>query len=263
MKWTSLPVLAVSIMLAVSAHAELSETELSHVGLSLPNEARLPLSLSFRDDAGRSVSLAEALQGLPALVIPVDYTCKSTCGTALTLTSDALADSGLKPNSDFRLIVIGIDSNDRPDDARRMAIGQIHRQEITAASAVLLGDAPTTRMFLRDIGYRAVYDAAADQFAHPAIVLAIARDGRIVRGLSSLALDPTELRLALIDAGEGRIGTIGDRIRSICYGFDAAHGIYTPLVQRLLIGTGLVTIFLFAMFFAVAFNLPRRLLRRN
>lgn len=257
MKWISLTVLAMSIILGAAAHAELSETELSRVGLSLPTEARLTLSLSFQDSSGRPVSLAQALRGHPALIIPVDYTCKSSCGTALTLASDALAESGLKPNSDFRLIVIGIDPKDRPDDARRMAKAQIHSRDIAAASSILLGDTPATQLFLREIGYRAVYDPATDQFAHPAIVLAVAKDGRIMRALSSLAIDPVDLRLAIVDAGEGRVGTIADRVRSICYGFDVAHGIYTPLIQRMLIGTGLLTIFLFGGFLLLTWRRRR------
>jgi protein SCO1/2 len=251
------------LMAGTGAHAALSKAELSQVALSLPNEARLPLNLPFHDDAGLPLSFGDAMKGRPALVIPVDYTCKSTCGTALTLASDALADSGLKPNDDFRLVIVGIDPRDRPTDAHRMARAQIHSPEIATASSILLGDAATTHAFLNAIGYHALYDSTNDQFAHPAVVLAVTKDGRVSRALSSLAIDPVDLRLALIDAGEGSTGTFVDHIRSICYGFDAARGVYTPLVQKLLVATGLLTISLFGIFFVLLAHFQNNWLRRS
>ena len=53
-------------------------------------------------------------------------------------------------------------------------------------------------------------------------------DGRVARALSSLALNPRDLRLALVEAGEGRIGGLADRITLLCSGFDPVHGVYTP-----------------------------------
>ncbi|WP_292613886.1 SCO family protein [Nitrobacter sp. 62-13] len=82
------------------------------------------------------------------------------------------------------------------------------------------------------LGYRYRYDAAADQFAHPAGALVLTSDGRVSRSLASLALNPTDLRLALVEAGGGRIGTFTDRLSLLCYGFDAAHGVYTPAIAR-------------------------------
>jgi protein SCO1/2 len=84
------------------------------------------------------------------------------------------------------------------------------------------------------LGYHYRYDAAADQFAHPAGALVLTSDGRVSRSLASLALNPTDLRLALVEAGGGRIGTFTDRLSLLCYGFDAAHGVYTPAIARML-----------------------------
>lgn len=240
------------------AYGQLSENALSGVGIQLAQGARIPASLHFHDVAERSLSFGDALGGKPALLIPVDYTCKSICGTALTLAADALSETKLVPGRDYRLIAVGIDAKDGPDQARKMAEANIHAPGILAASSVLLGDAPTTKTFLAAIGYRDSYDAGHDQFAHPAVALAIASDGRIVRAFSSLALNPTDLRLGLIEAGEGRIGTLGDRLTLICYGFDPARGIYTPLIQRLLWAMAVATIAIMGALLLLLFR-PRRI----
>jgi protein SCO1/2 len=82
---------------------------------------------------------------------------------------------------------------------------------------------------------RSAYDSQNDQVAHPAVAFVLAGDGRLARVLSGLALDPADLRLALVEAGEGRIGNLADTARLPCYGFDPAAGIYSLSIHRLLV----------------------------
>ena len=83
---------------------------------------------------------------------------------------------------------------------------------IAAASIIARADAEDTERFLAAIGYRAVYDVRNDAFAHPAGAVVVNPDGRVTRALSTLALNPRDLRLALTEAGDGRIGSIADRV---------------------------------------------------
>jgi protein SCO1/2 len=100
------------------------------------------------------------------------------------------------------------------------------------------------------IGYRFQRDAANEAIAHPAAFLTLTEDGTVSRVLSSLALQPGDLRLALIEAGGGKIGGIAGRVQLLCYGFDAVHGIYTPQVTMLLRITGGLTVTLIAAYVA-------------
>jgi protein SCO1/2 len=82
--------------------------------------------------------------------------------------------------------------------------------------------------------------------------------GRVARVLTGIGLSGDDMRLALVEAGEGRIGTVRDRIRLLCSGFDPAHGTYNVLVSRLLAATGAATLLALGGLLTVLFLMGRR-----
>lgn len=232
---------AILLVGTTDAKAGLTEHDLSAVSLAPPPDAVVPLALTFRDVQNRHVTLGQAIGRRPTLLLFVDYTCRTICGPALAIASGALSQTGLKPARDFRLVVVGIDPKDSVEDALAMS-RQIADATVETATRLLLGDTRSIEKLTKVVGYRYQYDAAADQFAHPAGAVLITPDGRVAKVLSSLALNPRDLRLALVEAGEGHIGTLGDRLTLLCYGFDAVHGVYTPGIQWLLRCLAAVTV---------------------
>jgi protein SCO1/2 len=103
-------------------------------------------------------------------------------------------------------------------------------------------DEPTVKRLTAALGYRYAYDKEHDQFVHPGAAYVLSAGGRVARVLTGLGLSGGDMRLALVEAGEGRIGTIGDRVRLLCSGFDPAHGAYNVMVSRVLAATGLATV---------------------
>jgi protein SCO1 len=198
-------------------------------------DASLPLDLRFTDDAGRSVSLRDAIAGRPAVVVFVDYTCRTLCGPILEFAVAGLAKTGLHAGADYRLIAIGIDPRDGPANARAMRMAHIDGSSpIHLAATFLTGDESGTRAVTRAAGFQYAYDAEHDQYAHPAAVYIVDGVGRIRRVLSPLALDGADLRLAIVDAGHGSVGTLADRIHLLCYGYDPVRGIYTERITTML-----------------------------
>jgi protein SCO1/2 len=106
----------------------------------------------------------------------------------------------------------------------------------------LSGDQRAVDRLTRAIGYRYAYDAEHDQFAHPAGLTVLAPDGRVARVLAGLDSGADDLRLALVEAGQGRVGTLADRVRLLCYGFDPVRGVYTPAVMTILRVCGVLTL---------------------
>lgn len=98
------------------------------------------------------------------------------------------------------------------------------------------------------------YDAVHDQYAHPAAVYIVDSAGRVRRVLSALGVDGSDLRLAIVDAGNGAVGNVADRIRLLCYGYDPVKGLYTERITTLLAYAAATTLIAIAggIFFMVA-----------
>jgi protein SCO1/2 len=226
---------------AVPGRAAIIQRDLDQVGVTPPSNAALPLDLPLQGEDGSTKPLRSWLGVTPDVLVLADYTCKTLCGPVISIASDALSKSGLRPDRDFRLIVVGLDPKDTAADAANMKQAQVGG-EIAATSVFLRGDVDTIGALTKALGLSSVYDRDRDQFAHPAAAFVIAPDGRLARALPGLALEPASLRLALVDAGKGNIGTLTDHIRLLCYGYDPASGTYTVAIGRLLAASGGATI---------------------
>lgn len=224
----------------VPARARLVQADLARVAVAPPPSARVPLELAVTDArTGRATTLGQALGGRAALLLPVDYTCGNVCDPMVSMAADALAATGLAAE-DYAFVLVGIDPRDDAAAARRM-LAETLGDRAAGIRPLLVSDAALAAL-TGALGYKAVYDAGTDSFAHPAAAMLLAGDGRVARVLSPLALTGRDLRLALTEAGEGRVGSLADRLTLLCYGYDAARGLYTPLVQRILTVTGIATI---------------------
>ncbi|SFI08107.1 SCO family protein [Methylobacterium brachiatum] len=224
----------------VPARARLVQADLARVAVAPPPSARVPLELAVTDArTGRATTLEQALGGRAALLLPVDYTCGNVCDPMVSMAADALAATGLAAE-DYAFVLVGIDPRDDAAAARRM-LAETLGDRAAGIRPLLVSDAALAAL-TGALGYSAVYDAGTDSFAHPAAAMLLAGDGRVARVLSPLALTGRDLRLALTEAGEGRVGSLADRLTLLCYGYDAARGLYTPLVQRILTVAGIATI---------------------
>ncbi len=228
--------IAAGLLLAASpADARLNKTELARVAVAPPAEARVPLDLAWTDAVrDQPTRLGEALGGRATLMLPVDYTCGNVCDPMLAISGAALAKTGLVAGVDYSLVLVGIDPRDDAAAARHMLDAELGNPALAAKATALVGDAAAVDRLTRSLGYSFVYDAGIDGFAHPAAAILLTGDGRVAKVLSPLALNGRDLRLALVEAGEGRTGGLADRLALLCYGYDAATGIYTPMIRRIL-----------------------------
>ncbi|UHC15257.1 electron transporter [Methylobacterium currus] len=230
-------------LLGQPAAAGLTSKDLSGVGLAPPPGARAPLDAAFTDSAdGRRLTLGDVLSGRPALLMPVDYACRNVCDPMLAVAGTALAATGLAPGTDYRLVTLGFNPRADAATARAMVAEQLGQGPLLASAAVLTGSPGPVEAVTQAVGYAYAYDRDTDSYAHPAGALVLTGDGRVARALSPLAMTARDLRLALVEAGEGRIGGVGDRLILLCYGYDPQTGVYTPLIRRILTVSGLVTV---------------------
>ncbi|WP_298881553.1 SCO family protein [uncultured Bradyrhizobium sp.] len=243
------------IAMPLPAQAALSSSQLEQVALAPRANAQLPLQTRLSDLNERSAPLQDWLSGVPTIWILADYTCETLCGPAISIVSNALADTGLRAGKDFRLIVAGFDPKDTAAQAQAMKNAQLSpRNGLSKHSAFLRAAAPDIGALTDAFGVRPVYDREHDQFAHSAAAFVVTPDGRISRALSALAVDAASLRLALVEAGQGHVGGWSDQIHLLCYGFDPASGTYTLAARRLLIATSSVSAIVLALLIGLLFR---------
>jgi protein SCO1 len=238
--------------------AALTQADLDSVEFVPPPNARVPLNVSYRDANGRETTLGDTMAHRPALLLPVDYACRTTCGPALSIVSSALSRSGVSSN-EYRLLLVGLDPQSTAGEARAFAEARIADPKLLAATSVLTGTPDAIRRLTDAIGYKYRPDETNKAFAHPTGFIALTADGRVARALSSLGVDSNDLRLALTEASEGRIGGMFGRLSLLCYGFDAVHGVYTSVIEQLLMVGALATVILLAgAVAAMSFHANRR-----
>jgi protein SCO1/2 len=234
--------LFVLMLSAGMAEAGLSRAELAAVGVSPPAAgARLDLSLAAPDARGTTRTIGAILQGRPAFLSFVDYTCTTLCGTDLVLLSAAIQHASLNI-ADYRILVLGIDPKDTAQSADAMEQSQVPA-ELRAAATFLLPDQDTVARAASALGFHYAYDPANDQFAHPAVVYVIAPDGALRGVLSPFDLTGVDLAKAVAMPSPPSLG-LYDRVRLLCYAYDPATGVYSLRINALLKSAAALTIVL-------------------
>ena len=234
--------LAMILLCCAPCGAELSTGQLREAGLNPRPGAALPLSAAFAAGSAR-VSLKDALDGRPAVLVLADFKCRYTCGTALAIAADGLTQTGLEAGRDYNLLVIGINPGAGIADAEAMKAAYLAPYpRLQAAAKFLGGDAAAIASVTDALGYKAVYDAQRDEFAHPLGAVILTPEGRVSHVIEGLNLSAALLQPAILDARERRLAAFVEGIRLLCYGRDPLEGAYTSSVQAALQGGALLTI---------------------
>lgn len=219
---------------ALPAAAGLPKADLARLGIDPPPGARAPLDLPLRDEAGRAATPGGIMAGRPALLLLADYTCRTLCGAATTALADDMGRiEGLRAGRDYAALVVGLDPKDGPAEAAAAKAKELAGLPAAVAEALpfLSGGEAEVGALTRAIGYRDAPDVGDDQFAHPAGVVVLAADGRVTGVLDGIGQGPDALRAALVAAGEGRVGTLAERVRLLCYGMVPVTGVHAAAVS--------------------------------
>jgi protein SCO1 len=228
---------------------------LKEVGVDQKPGARIPLHLQFRDESGRAATLGEFFGKRPVILAPVYYGCPRLCGEILRGLAGSIKAVGLRPGQDFDVVVFSFDPEETPALAASKKQSVLRRN--SAGWHLLTGGPREIEELTAAIGYRYAFDEKAGQYAHPGAVLALTPGGRISRYIYGVEYAPRDLRLALIEASAGTIGTAFDQFLLLCYHYDPSMGKYTNTVLGALRWMAVATLAGFGAFFLVMFRKER------
>lgn len=201
----------------------------------------VPLDLTLQQADGRPTSLRALFAGPRAVVVvPGYYRCAELCGLVMQGVLEALAESGLPPQS-WRIVGFSIDPQDTPATARaREADYRAYARFVAPGSApsvdlrLLTSDAATSAALTRALGYAVQpmpSSAPGASVAHSAGFVVATPSGRIARYFPGVRFDARALRLAVTDAADGRVGSLSDRLTLLCGHFDPVTGRYSLAVM--------------------------------
>lgn len=193
---------------------------------------QVPLQATFRDQTGRAVALGELLGGdKPVVMALVYYECPMLCGLVMGGLSRGMRQTGLELGKDFRALSVSFDPREKPGLAlvrQTTYLQGMGRPEATGAWPFLTGEEPQIRKVTEAIGFKYAYDQATKQYAHAAAIVVLSPGGKVSRYLYGVEYPGRDLRLALVEAGQGRVGTSFDKFLLTCYRYDPAARRYVP-----------------------------------
>lgn len=201
----------------------------------------LPLDATFRDHTGKEVRLGDYWGEKPVLLAFVYYECPMLCSLILNGMASSLAVLEFKPGEEFDIVAISIDHEETPAmaaKARSDTIRRYGRDGTDPGWHFLLADEATVRQVADAAGYGFEYIPSTDEFAHASGIVVTTPEGQIAQYYYGIEYPPKDLRLALIEASNNKIGGLVDQVLLYCYKYDPKIGQYTALTMRLLRITG-------------------------
>jgi protein SCO1/2 len=167
------------------------------------------------------------------------------CSMVMSSITSSLGLLSLDAGQDFEVVMISFDPRETPALAASRKEEYLKRYSRAGAAAgwhFLTGDQPDIDRLTKAAGFRYVWDEETKQFAHPAGIIVLTPEGRLARYLFGLEFGARDLRLALVEASAGRIGSAIDSALLYCYHYDPMTGRYGFLVMRVLRIAGAATV---------------------
>lgn len=203
-----------------------SAGEASATGLDERLGQKIPLDLTFRDENGKPVRLADLVTG-PTVILPVYYSCVNVCAYLQGRMAGTLQALERRPVDDYRVISISFDDQDTPEMAarsKRTYLTAMRKPFPSDGWRFLTGDASSISRLTNAAGYHV--QRSGKDFIHPVASFVIAPDGTIVRYLYGIAILPKDLALALAEAKNGVAGASIRRLVEYCFTFDPTGKTY-------------------------------------
>lgn len=192
----------------------------------------------LRDEQGNLVRMGDFFQdGRPVILNLGYYSCPSLCSRVLNALLESLQGLSMTPGQEFTIVTLSIDHLETPALAaakKEAYIAELGNPEAAAGWHFLTGSERNVRLVADSVGFNFRWDPNKRMYAHPAALIIATPDGRVSRYLFGITYPSRELRRSLVEASEGRIGTLMDQIFLACFSFDAHAGVYSLRAMALM-----------------------------
>jgi protein SCO1/2 len=218
---------------------------LKEAGLEQRLDQQVPLDTPFVDENGRDVTLGDYFGKRPVVLALVYYECPMLCTQVLNGLVGSLEALTFNAGQEFDIVALSFDAGETPAMAAAKRTASLKRYGRAGADAgvhFLTGRDENIRRVTDAVGFRFKYDPAIDQYAHPAAITVLTAEGKVSRYLFGIEFAPVDLRLALVEAADHRIGSAVDQMLLFCYHYDPESGKYGFAITNIVRLGGLLTV---------------------
>jgi protein SCO1/2 len=218
---------------------------LTEIGLDQRLDQQLPSDLPFKDEQGRDVRLGDFFGKKPVILTLVYYECPMLCTQVLNGLTSALGVLNFSVGKEFDIVTISFDPGETPELARAKKASYIDRYKREGAAEgwhFLTGTQRSIEALTKAVGFRYAYNASVDQYAHVSGIMVLTPEGRLSRYFYGIEYAPRDVRLALIEAADHRIGSPVDQLFLYCFHYDPKSAKYSLAVMRVVRGAGILTL---------------------
>lgn len=259
--------LALVAAMFVTATASAYDTKVQVTGHALPSElqgvgveehlgAQLDLGNTFVDEAGATVSLKSFFTGeKPVLLAMVYYTCPSLCNYHLNGLTETMKQLKWTAGKDFEVVAVSMNASETSDVAGKKKTNYLQvygRPEGDKGWHFLVGNEGNVRALAQQLGFKFQWIEDKKQFAHASVAYVLTPEGKISRYLHGIAVEPQTMRLSLLEASNGKVGSILEQAMMVCFAFDPTKGKYTIYAWNIMrIGAALMVLLLAVIFLPI------------
>ncbi|MBI2601780.1 MAG: SCO family protein [Deltaproteobacteria bacterium] len=223
-------------------------------------------SLAFVDEASQPVLLKDFVRGEKPVVLMMGYyKCPKLCSLILSGFISAAKAVHWTLGNEYDLVMVSIDTRETPEIAAKKKANYVKYYGRTGSERgihFLTATQENIGKLADEIGFHFKYDERIEQFAHPAVLVVLSPGGLITRYIYGIDFRAKDLKLALIEGSEGKVGTVIERFLLYCYQFDPNLGTYSVAVVNLMKIGGLLTVlgllFYLWLFWRSEINVARR-----
>jgi protein SCO1/2 len=220
-----------------SQPASMRPPVLKDVGIDQLLNSQIPLDLEFKDETGRTVKLAEYFTDKPVVLSLVYYDCPQLCTQVLNGLLGTLKTLPMAPGKEFIALTVSFDPREKPELAATKKIeylDRLRRPGVAEGWHFLTGEESQIRALTKSVGFRYVWDPVTKQYAHASGIMVLTPGGKVSRYFYGIEYAPRDLRFGVIEASEGKIGSLADQIILYCYQYDPTRGTYGLVLMRVM-----------------------------
>jgi protein SCO1/2 len=210
---------------------------LDEIGIDQHLAAQVPLDVEFIDESGAPVRFGDVMKGRPVVLSLVYYGCPTLCTVVLNDQMRSFSALPLVMGKDYDVISVSFDPRETHDLAsrkKREYVRKFARDGAAEPWRFLTGREESIGALTGAVGFRYKWDPTSEQYVHPGGLIILSADGRISKYFFGVDYGVKDLRLALVDAGEGKVGKLSDQIMLYCFEYDPRTGKYGWAVMRAL-----------------------------